>query len=55
MGSKGVDIIVEMAANKNLDADIGLLGRRGRIIVSALYSETSSQEATAATPAICPN
>jgi NADPH2:quinone reductase len=30
---KGVDVIVEMAAHLNLDRDLTLLGRRGRVVV----------------------
>ena len=32
-GGKGVDIIVEMLANVNLDKDLGLLARFGRVVV----------------------
>ncbi|MFO0618783.1 MAG: NADPH:quinone reductase [Polyangiaceae bacterium] len=30
---KGVDLIVEMLANKNLSADLGMLAKRGRVVV----------------------
>jgi NADPH:quinone reductase len=32
-GGRGVDLIVEMLANVNLDRDLGLLARRGRVVV----------------------
>lgn len=32
-GSRGVDVIVEMLANVNLDQDLGLLAPRGRVVV----------------------
>ena len=32
-GGKGVDVIVEMLANKNLATDLQLLARRGRVVV----------------------
>jgi NADPH2:quinone reductase len=32
-GQRGVNVIVEMLANVNLDADLGLLARSGRVIV----------------------
>lgn len=32
-GGKGVDLVVEMLANVNLDRDLGLLARRGRVVV----------------------
>src|SRR4029077_16072795 len=32
-GGKGVDLIVEMAAHVNLDRDLGLLAKHGRIVV----------------------
>jgi NADPH2:quinone reductase len=32
-GSEGIDIVLEMAAHINLDKDLGLLGRHGRIVV----------------------
>jgi len=32
-GERGVDLIVEMLANENLDADLKLLGREGRVVV----------------------
>jgi NADPH2:quinone reductase len=32
-GGQGVDIVLEMAAHINLDKDLGLLGRTGRIVV----------------------
>ena len=32
-GSQGIDIVLEMAAHLNLDKDLGLLGRQGRIVV----------------------
>jgi NADPH2:quinone reductase len=32
-GSRGVDVILEMAAHLNLDKDLGLLATRGRIVV----------------------
>jgi len=32
-GEGGVDLIVEMLANENLDADLKLLGREGRVVV----------------------
>jgi len=32
-GGRGVDVIVEMAAHINLDRDLTLLGRRGRVVV----------------------
>ena len=32
-GSRGIDIIVEMLANVNLDKDLGLLARHGRVVV----------------------
>ncbi len=32
-GGRGVDVIVEMLANVNLDKDLGLLARNGRVVV----------------------
>jgi NADPH2:quinone reductase len=32
-GSRGVDVVVEMMANVNLDKDLGLLARNGRVVV----------------------
>jgi NADPH2:quinone reductase len=32
-GDRGVDVILEMLANVNLDRDLGLLARKGRVIV----------------------
>lgn len=32
-GGKGVDVIIEMLANVNLDRDLGLVGRSGRVVV----------------------
>jgi NADPH2:quinone reductase len=32
-GGKGVDLIVEMAAHINLDRDLGLLAKHGRVVV----------------------
>jgi NADPH2:quinone reductase len=32
-GGRGVDLIVEMLANVNLDRDLGMLAKRGRVIV----------------------
>jgi NADPH2:quinone reductase len=32
-GQRGVDVIVEMLANVNLDTDLGLLARSGRVVV----------------------
>jgi NADPH2:quinone reductase len=32
-GGRGVDLIVEMLANVNLDRDLGLLARNGRVVV----------------------
>ncbi len=32
-GSRGVDVIIEMLANVNLDKDLGLLARHGRVVV----------------------
>jgi NADPH2:quinone reductase len=32
-GGRGVDLIVEMAAHINLDRDLGLLARHGRVVV----------------------
>ena len=32
-GGRGVDLILEMLANVNLDADLGLLAKRGRVVV----------------------
>jgi NADPH:quinone reductase len=32
-GGRGVDVIVEMLANVNLDKDLGLLSRNGRVVV----------------------
>ena len=32
-GGKGVDVILEMLANANLDIDLGLLALRGRVVV----------------------
>ena len=32
-GSRGVDVIIEMLANVNLDKDLGLLARNGRVVV----------------------
>jgi NADPH2:quinone reductase len=32
-GGRGVDVIIEMAAHINLDRDLTLLGRRGRVVV----------------------
>ena len=32
-GGRGVDLIVEMLANANLDRDLGLLARHGRVVV----------------------
>ena len=32
-GGRGVDLIVEMAAHINLDRDLGLLGKHGRVVV----------------------
>lgn len=32
-GGKGVDVIVEMLADKNLEADIGLLSKGGRVVI----------------------
>jgi len=32
-GGRGVDLIIEMLADKNLDKDIGLLAKRGRVVV----------------------
>ena len=32
-GSRGIDVIIEMIANVNLDRDLGLLARNGRVVV----------------------
>jgi NADPH2:quinone reductase len=32
-GSRGVDVVIEMAAHVNLDKDLSLLARRGRVVV----------------------
>src|SRR5206468_5675894 len=32
-GSRGVDVVVEMAAHLNLDKDLSLLAPRGRVVV----------------------
>src|SRR5512137_377855 len=32
-GGRGVDVIIEMLANVNLDTDLGLLARNGRVVV----------------------
>ncbi len=32
-GSRGVDVVIEMLANLNLDKDLGLLARNGRVVV----------------------
>jgi NADPH:quinone reductase len=32
-GGRGVDLIVEMLANVNLDRDLGLLAKHGRVVV----------------------
>jgi len=32
-GGRGVDVILEMLANVNLDRDLGVLARRGRVVV----------------------
>ncbi len=32
-GGRGVDVIIEMLANANLDKDLGLLARNGRVVV----------------------
>jgi NADPH2:quinone reductase len=32
-GGRGVDVIIEMLANVNLDKDLGLLARNGRVVV----------------------
>ena len=32
-GGRGFDLILEMLANKNLAADLGLLGKKGRVVV----------------------
>lgn len=32
-GGKGVDVVLEMLANVNLDADLGLIGMGGRVVV----------------------
>ena len=32
-GGRGFDLIVEMLANKNLSADLGLLAKKGRVVV----------------------
>jgi NADPH2:quinone reductase len=32
-GGQGVDVVLEMAAHINLDKDLGLLGRNGRVVV----------------------
>ena len=32
-GGRGIDVVIEMIANVNLDKDLGLLARRGRVVV----------------------
>jgi NADPH2:quinone reductase len=32
-GGRGLDLILEMLANKNLAADLGLLAKKGRVVV----------------------
>src|SRR5207249_6210105 len=32
-GGRGVDLVVEMAAHINLDRDLGLLAKHGRVVV----------------------
>ena len=39
-GGKGVDLIVEMAAHLNLDRDLGLLAKHGRVVVVGNRGET---------------
>lgn len=36
VGDKGVDVVVEMLANVNLNNDLKLLSRGGRVIVSTV-------------------
>ena len=54
--STGPDIIIEMLANVNLEKDLSMIAKKGRIVVSMdarlvreeeneLYSELSSKEA----------
>lgn len=39
-GGKGVDVVVEMLANVNLEADLGLLARGGRVVIVGSRGDT---------------